>query len=109
MAEEHKKKKHAGHHNFKHTHIEHHSDGSHTVHHADADSPAHDVKHAVADIDGVHDSMEDHVGQPNPGEAEANQGQNGVPAEQAQAAGLPVDAQAAPPGAVPSGAGVEGE
>lgn len=71
MAEH--KKKHAGH-GFTHSHIEHHKDGSHTVHHQHEDGPEHDVKHAAADLDGVHDSMEDHMGTPNPGEAEANAG-----------------------------------
>ena len=92
MAEE-KKKKHAGH-GFTHSHIEHHKDGSHTVHHVHEDGPHADVKHAAADLDGVHDSMEDHMGTPNPGEAEANAGDHGVPAPQAGPAGLP-------PGVVP--------
>ena len=91
MAE--KKKKHK----FSHTHIEHHHDGSATVHHVHEDGPAHDKKHAAADLDSVHDSMQDHLGAPNPGEAEAEAGQHGVPAPAAQAAGLPMAAAAPAP------------
>lgn len=80
-----KKKKHAGH-GFKHTHIEHHADGSHTVHHEHEDGSMHDVKHAVADLDGMHDSMQDHLGTPNPGEAEANEGSEAAAAGAAPAA-----------------------
>lgn len=61
-------------HKFSHTHIEHHHDGSGTVHHVHESDPKHDVKHAVADLDGMHDSMQDHLGTPNPGEEEANAG-----------------------------------
>ncbi len=87
--EDKKKKKHAGH-GFKRTHIEHHHDGSATVHHEHEDGPEHDKKHAVADLDAMHDSMQDHLGQPNPGEAEAEGGQHGVPAAIAGPAGLPM-------------------
>jgi hypothetical protein len=75
MAEE-KKKKHAGH-GYRHTHIEHHDDGSHTVEHHHEDGASH-VKHAVGNLDEVHDSMQDHLGAPNPGEAEAEAGQGGM-------------------------------
>lgn len=81
------KKKHAGH-GFTHTHIEHHSDGSHTIHHQHEDGSHADVKHAVSNLDGVHDSLQDNMGQPNPGEAEANAGEHGVPAPVAGPAGL---------------------
>jgi hypothetical protein len=81
------------HHKFSHTSVEHHKDGSHTVHHHHEDGAAHDVKHAVADLDGMHDSMQDHLGAPNPGEAAANAG---------PAAGAPLPA-AAPAGAPPPG------
>ena len=70
----------------KHTHIEHHADGSHTVHHEHEDGSMHDVKHAVADLDGMHDSMQDHLGTPNPGEAEANEGSEAAAAGAAPAA-----------------------
>lgn len=55
---------HRKHHRFHHTHIEHHDDGSMTIHH-EAHIPADDVKHAVGDLDGVHDSLEEHLGLPN--------------------------------------------
>jgi len=103
MAEEkkeHKKKSSKKGHKFRHTHIEHHDDGSATVHHQHEEGPEHDVKHAAANLDGVHDSMEDNLGQPNPGEAEANAGSD------AQAAGA---APAGPVAAVPAGpAGMPG-
>ncbi|HZS43342.1 MAG TPA: hypothetical protein VFA52_03965 [Candidatus Paceibacterota bacterium] len=83
------KKKHAGH-GYHRTHIEHHHDGSATVHHVHEDGPEHDRKHAVANLDKIHDSIQDHLGQPNPGEAEADMGNHGIPAEQATAAGVPV-------------------
>ena len=78
------------HHKFTHTHIEHFKDGSHAVHHVHADGPEHDVKHAAMHLDHVHDSLQDHLGMPNPGEAEADMGQHGVPAAQAGPVGLPV-------------------
>lgn len=92
MADE--KKKHAGH-GFTHTHVEHHKDGSHTVHHQHEDGEKHDVKHAAASLDHLHDSLQDHLGSPNPGEAAADAGDHGVPAEQAAPAGLPGAAPAA--------------
>lgn len=91
------KKKHAGH-GFKHTHVEHHADGSHTIHHHHADGPEHDVKHAVGSLDGVHDSMQDHLGTPNPGEQEANAGPAAASRPVGEAA--PPPAAAAPPLAV---------
>ena len=62
------------HHGFTHSHHEHHADGSITVHHVHHEGPHKDIKHAVANLDGAHDSMQDHLGTPNPGEAEANAG-----------------------------------
>jgi hypothetical protein len=91
---------HKKHHSFKKTHIEHHADGSATVHHEHESDPKHDVKHAVSGLEQMHDSMQDHLGTPNPGEAEADAGDHGVPAAQAAPAGLPM------PGAAPAGAGV---
>ena len=96
MAEEKKKKKHAGH-GYTATHIEHHADGSHTVHHVHEDGPHKDVRSAVADHDGLMDHIMDHTSQPNPGEAEAQAG----PVPAAAPAG-PVPA-AAPAGPVPGG------
>lgn len=81
------------HHGFSDTHMKHHADGSITIHHKHHKGPAHDVEHAAANLDGAHDSMQENLGQPNPGEAEANAGDHGVPAAAAGAAGLPV-----PPG-----------
>ena len=92
MAE---KKKHA-HHGFTHSHHEHHADGSITVHHVHSEGPHKDVKHAVPDLDGAHDSMQDHLGTQNPGEAAADAGQHGVPAPMAGPAGLPAPAPAGP-------------
>lgn len=83
------------HHKFHHTSIEHHKDGSHTIHHQHEDGAEHDVKHAVGNLDGAHDSMQDHLGAPNPGEAEANAGQHGVAPPEAAAAGLPAPAAGA--------------
>lgn len=54
-------------HKFTHTHIDLHDDGSATIHHMHADGPEKDVKHAAADLDGVHDCLEDHC---NPEEIE---------------------------------------
>ncbi len=86
-------------HGFHTTHIEHHKDGSATVHHKHMDGAHKDVKHAVQSLDHIHDSLQDHLGEPNPGEAEANAGMHGVPPAQAGPAGLPP----APPPAGPAG------
>lgn len=51
-------------HGFKETHIELYDDGSASIHHVHHDGPARDKKHAVADLDGVHDSLEDHLRMP---------------------------------------------
>jgi hypothetical protein len=83
-------------HKFSHTNTEHHKDGSHTVHHIHEDGPVHDVKHAAMNLDGVHDSLQDNLGTPNPGEAAANAG----PA----AAGAPPAAMPPPAAAGPAGA-----
>ncbi len=98
MAEEKKKKKsHAGH-GFSHTNIEHHADGSHTVHHVHSEGPDKDVKGAKAGLDEVHDSLQDHLGMPNPGEAEAQAGPAPAAAPGAPA-GAPMPAPAGPMGA----------
>jgi hypothetical protein len=77
-------------HSYSHTHIEHHKDGSHTVHHVHESDSKKDVKHAVPDLDGAHDSMEEHLGEPNMGEqaapaAAAPGAPGGAPAPGAQA------------------------
>jgi hypothetical protein len=55
--------KHAGH-GFKETNIEHHPDGSMTVEHVHEDGEGKHVKHAVMDLDGLHDSLEQHLRTP---------------------------------------------
>jgi hypothetical protein len=56
-------------HKFLHTTIEHHDDGSATVHHEHEDGKSH-VRHAVADLDAIHDSLEEHLRDPEEIEAE---------------------------------------
>jgi hypothetical protein len=90
MAEEKEKKKK---HSFSHTHIEHHKDGSATVHHVHKDGPDHDVKHAAASLDHIHDSMQDHLGGgPTEGDKELDNGQHGIPEAIAAPAGIPAGA-----------------
>lgn len=84
---EEKKKAHAGH-GVKHTHIEHHGDGSHTVKHLMEDGSEHPGSGAAADLDGVHDKLENALGTPNPGEGEA-MGAAGAPPAGAPPAGAP--------------------
>lgn len=48
-------------HKFSHTHVELHEDGSASIHHVHEDGSHKDVKHAVGDLDGVHDSFEEHL------------------------------------------------
>jgi hypothetical protein len=83
----------APHHGFKSTHIEHHSDGSHTIHHQHHEDSAKDKHHAVADLDQVHDKLEDNLGEPNAGEAEA-------------AGAAPAGGAAPAPAAAPAGPGM---
>jgi hypothetical protein len=59
-------------HKFLNTHIEHHDDGSATVHHEHEDGKSH-VKHAVADLDAVHDSLEEHLRDPHEIEKEVDE------------------------------------
>lgn len=82
-------------HHFSHTNVEHHKDGSHTVHHHHESDPSKDVKHATPDHDGMMDSMMANTSSPNPGEAQADAGQSGVPGPAAAAAGLPVPGMSA--------------
>ena len=56
-------------HPYKHSHISHHADGSATVKHEHEDGVSHS-EHAVENIDGIHDSLESHLGEPNEGEGE---------------------------------------
>lgn len=86
MAEEKKKK----HHEFKHTMIVHHDDGSHTTtHHHESGDSKKNKEYASSDHDSMMDGMMDNTSAPNPGEAQADAGDHGVPEEQAAPAGLP--------------------
>jgi len=95
MAE--KKKKHTR------IHIEHHDDGSHTMHrhikHEDGKESKESSAHHT--LDDLHDGIQQHIGEPNVGEAEADAGDHGVPAAQAGPAGLPVSGGAPAPAAMP--------
>lgn len=54
-------------HSFSSTEVEHFDDGSGVVHHVHEKDPKRDVKHAFADLDELHDSMQEHL---NPDEIE---------------------------------------
>lgn len=54
----------------KHMHGERHDDGSFTMRYTGGDQ---EVSHAVPDIDGVHDSLEEHMGEPNEDEGQEPQ------------------------------------
>jgi len=77
------------HHKIKKVHVTMHKDGSHTTHLEHEDGPEHDIHAAHGDHDSMIDHLMEHTSAPNPGEAEAGQGQHGVPQEAAAAAGLP--------------------
>ena len=84
------------HHEFTHSTIEHHGDGSHTIEHHHKDGAHKNVKHAAMNLDHVHDSLQDHLGAPpTEGDHELDNGVHGVPAAQAGPAGLPVPAAGA--------------
>lgn len=69
-------------HNFSHSVVEHHGDGTHTIHHIhkkhgfthNTPEKDGDVKGGAGSHDEMMDHMMDHTSQPNPGEAnnEAN-------------------------------------
>jgi hypothetical protein len=69
-------------HGMKHTHIEHHHDGSHTVRHtphmemgADGMSKQpEDVSYAAPDMDALHAGLQEHLAQPGDGDAAAEAG-----------------------------------
>jgi hypothetical protein len=89
-------KKHAGH-GYHKTEVTHHADGSHTTTHHVHPDHAHEMKdktYATADHDQMLDGMLDNTSQENPGEAEADAGNHGVPAAVAGPAGLPAPAPA---------------
>ena len=92
----------AKHKDHTHTTVDHHEDGSHTMHRHHKDGSKHSSAHS--DLDSVHDALQDHLGEPNPGEAEADMGQHGVPNEQAGPAGLPVTSTPATSGMPGAGA-----
>jgi hypothetical protein len=60
-----KKKKHQ----FKRTIIDHHTDGSHTMTHEHESDPTKNITGAKADLDGVHDGLEENIGEPEEGSA----------------------------------------
>ena len=74
----------------KHTHIEHHDNGTHTVRHTPA-AGGPEVSYAANDMDGVHDGLEEHVGEPN-----------GDEGQEQMAGGAAPQAEPAPAGAQPS-------
>ena len=82
----------------KHTHIEHHDNGTHTTRHTPADGGP-DVSYASQDLDGVHDGLEHHVGDPNGEEAQAQPDAGAQPG--AQPGGQPDAAAAGGAGAQP--------
>jgi hypothetical protein len=65
----------------KHTHIEHHENGTHTVRHTPVGG-GEDTSYAAQDLDAVHDGLEHHVGEANGGEgAEPQSADAGAGAE----------------------------
>jgi hypothetical protein len=75
-----------------------HKDGSHTVQHHHTHPEHHDVEtHGLSNMDGLHAHMEDHIGQPNSGEAEADAG-----TPEAYTGGAPAAAPAGASGAAPA-------
>ena len=69
----------------KHTHIEHHynekgESAGHTVRHTPMGG-GEEVSYSKPDLDGVHDGLEEHVGEPNAGE-EAEPAPQQVPPQQ---------------------------
>lgn len=78
----------------KHTHIEHHDDGSHTIRHTPRDG-GDEVSYSKPDMAGVHQGLDANVGQP----AAAPMADAGAGA----AGGAPMAAPAAPAPAMPMG------
>lgn len=70
----------------KHMHIHRADDGTYVIDHehepmADG-TPVPNSQHTAPDMDALHDHLEDHLGEPNPGEAEADAGQSGIEGEE---------------------------
>jgi hypothetical protein len=63
--------------------------GGHIVTHKHTHPMHPDEEHVVSNMEALHDHLEDHLGEPNDGEAEADMGQHGIPDAQAQPAGIP--------------------
>lgn len=73
-------------HHFSETRIKIHDDGSATVHHTHETDPSQDVEHAVGDLDGIHDSLQQHL---NPDEAESEIKARGMDPEVLEEAAAP--------------------
>jgi hypothetical protein len=73
----------------KHTHIEHHDNGTHTVRHT-PEGGGPETSYAAKDLDEVHDGLEEHVGDPN-----GDEGQE-PPTQQPQPSGSQATAQPQP-------------
>ena len=94
---EHEKHAAAGGRKHKHTHIEHHENGTHTVRHTPVGG-GEDTSYAAQDLDGVHDGLEHHVGEPNGEEAQAQpQDGGGQPGADMSAGGGAAPAAGAQP------------
>lgn len=72
--------------------IDHHKDKSHTTtrHHKHEDGSMSSESSAHHDLDGVHDSIHDHLNVPTEGDSQLDQGMHGIPPEQAGPAGIPM-------------------
>jgi hypothetical protein len=87
-------------HPYTRSHVKFHKDGSHTFHHVHSSGSHADKRGATAPgLDHLHDNLQDHLGSPNPGEAESEAGQHGIPAAMAPTPG----GSPAPPTALPGG------
>lgn len=73
--------------------------------HIGHEEPGKDTHHIAVDTDALHDLMEEHMGEPNPGEAEADAGDAGIPSDAAAEAQIPHAAEAVVPGSEEAGRG----
>ena len=95
----------AGKKKHKHTHIEHHYDENgkpqgHTTRHTPMDGGP-DTSYASQDLDGVHDGLEHHVGEPNGGEEAQEQPGAGAQPDAAAGGAAPAAGAQPQPGAQP--------